>query len=306
MLLAGGMNFGVEIKTDGVLVVGFGGETPKDGRKSVAYQAGLRLNDMILSVNGKKVARSRDITDTVAKGNGAPIEIVCLRKGEEMHFTVTPVCENGAYKIGVWLRDSSAGIGTVTFIDPDTGAFGGLGHGISDPESGSILPVRSGEIKDVVITGIQKGQRGTPGELKGYLGREKTGLLAKNCPSGVYGILDRLPSGGRLMKIAGKSEVKAGDATILATLDGETVEEYTIKITELHRENSETKCFSVLVTDPRLIEKTGGIVQGMSGSPIIQNGCLVGAVTHVLIKEPTRGYGIYIENMLQSLPEVVK
>ena len=302
----GGMNFGASMATDGVLVVGVG-ENGKDGKDSPAFQAGIRRGDVILRINGKKTATVTDVTNYLKSADGTPLKITCLRKNAEKTFTVQPKKDaDGSCKIGVWLKDSSAGIGTVTFIDPETLAFGGLGHGISDPSGGNLLPLLRGSVTDAVITGIQKGERGAPGEMKGYLSNGKTGTLLKNCKTGVYGVFAALPEGCRRVTVARAGEICVGDASILTTLDGAKPEEYTIRITELHTENSESKSFSVEVTDARLLGKTGGIIQGMSGSPILQNGKLVGAVTHVLVKDPTRGYGILIENMLSSLPEGLK
>ncbi len=307
MLLAGGMNFGVEFTTDGVLVVATGEAGEKEKTASPAYRAGIRTGDIIRTVNGKRVLRATDITEAVRMSGGRPMQIICLRKGEQKEFSVTPKKGgDGGYKIGVFLRDKSAGIGTVTFIDPDTLAFGGLGHGISAPEGGGIFPVTGGIVTDAHVTGVRRGECGAPGEMQGTLGREKRGILLSNCETGVYGVFRTLPKGGRLLPVAQKGEITLGDATILSTLDTGSVQEYAVRITEIDEENLGTKCFHLEVTDERLLEKSGGIVQGMSGSPVLQNGKIVGAVTHVLIKDPRRGYGIFIENMLHSMPEVVQ
>ncbi len=307
MLLAGGMNFGVEFTTDGVLVVSVGDPKQKEKESSPAYRAGVRTGDLIRKVNGKKVTKAEEITEAVRLSEGAPVKLSCLRKGEQKEFTVTPKkAGDGSYKIGIFLRDKSAGIGTVTFIDPDTLAFGGLGHGITAPDNGGIFPVTGGIVTDAHISGVRRGESGSPGEMQGALGREKRGILLSNCETGVYGVFRSLPKGGRLLPIGRAEELSVGPATILSTLDTGEVTEYTVNITEVDRENRTTKCFMLEVTDKRLLEKSGGIVQGMSGSPVLQNGKLCGAVTHVLIKDPRRGYGIFIENMLASAPEVVQ
>lgn len=305
-LYLGGMNFGASMATDGVLVVGVG-DNGKSGKDSPAYAAGVRTGDVILRINGVKTASVTDVTDFLKQSDGKSVKLTCLRKNAEKSFTVTPVRgEDGGYKLGVWLKDSSAGIGTVTFVDPETLAFGGLGHGISDPSGGNLLPLLRGNVTNAVITGIQKGEKGAPGEMKGYLSGDKTGTLLKNCKTGVYGVFTCLPEGCREVPVARSGEIRAGEATVITTLDGAAPTAYQIRITELHPDNGESKSFSIAVTDPRLLDKTGGIIQGMSGSPILQNGKLVGAVTHVLVKDPTRGYGILIENMLSSMPEGLK
>ena len=201
--------------------------------------------------------------------------------------------------IGVFLRDSAAGIGTVTFIDKETGLFGGLGHGICDPDTGAPVSIRRGEVRRAVITGILRGSAGKPGEMRGHLDKEKVGALVKNDACGVFGVFTECPV-SREVEIAYRHEVKEGNATLYTTLDGECVTPYTVKISAIDREATGNKCFTVTVTDAALLAKTGGIIQGMSGSPIIQNGKLVGAVTHVMINDPTTGYGIFIENMLNA------
>ena len=299
VLLLGGMNFGTKLVTDGVIVVGFG-ESGTSGKPTAAERAGIRLSDAILSVNGKKMLSASNVADAVKASEGKPLSFVCRRKGELLTFSVTPDATDNGYRIGTWLRDSSAGIGTVTFIDPQTMAFGGLGHGICEAGTGELLPVLRGSITDAVITGITRGAPGSPGEMKGHLGKKKCGTLLTNTECGLFGFLSTVPEGCRLITVADPSEVKTGEATLITTLDNGTPTEYKIRITAIGEKDSKTKSFSIRVEDERLIEKTGGIVQGMSGSPIIQNGKLIGAVTHVLVGDPTAGYGIFIENMLNA------
>lgn len=306
MLLAGGMNFGARLATDGVLVVGFG-ENGSDGRASAAYRAGVRLSDAILSINGKRMLTSNDVSAAVDASEGKPLTLLCRRKGETLSFTVTPEKgDGGKYKIGTWLRDSSAGIGTVTFIDPKTLAFGGLGHGICDPSTGEVIPVARGAVTDAVITGIQRGSAGAPGEMKGYLGKKKCGTLLTNTECGLFGILSDLPKGATLLPVGRPSDVTCGEATLLSTLDSGEVTPYKIQITAVGQRDTKTKSFSIKVEDEALLAKTGGIIQGMSGSPIIQNGKLVGAVTHVMVNDPAAGYGIFIENMLTAMPSILQ
>ena len=299
VLLLGGMSFGTRIVTDGVLVVGFG-ENGTDGKPTAAERAGIRLSDAILSVNGKRTLSANDVAEAVKASGGKPLSLVCRRKGECHTFSVTPDATDNGYRIGTWLRDSSAGIGTVSFIDPQTLAFGGLGHGICEAGTGEIIPILRGSITDAVITGITRGAPGAPGEMKGHLGKEKRGTLLSNTECGLFGFLTSVPEGCRLITVAKPSEVKTGEATIVTSLDNGAPTEYKIRITAIGEKDSKTKSFSIRVEDERLIEKSGGIVQGMSGSPIIQNGKLIGAVTHVLVGDPTAGYGIFIENMLKA------
>jgi stage IV sporulation protein B len=205
------------------------------------------------------------------------------------------------YKTGVWIRDSGAGIGTLTFIIPETGEFGGLGHGICDGETGELIPMSRGTVLDVKISSVKRGVAGTPGELKGYFGTQKLGALTENTDCGVYGKLTQIPGQcSRRISIGTRDELCEGSASVVCTTDGGEPREYKIDITHIKRDAVGSKCFVIEITDPELIERTGGIVQGMSGSPIIQNGKLVGAVTHVLINDPTTGYGIFIENMLDA------
>ena len=196
----------------------------------------------------------------------------------------------------------------MTYIVPSTGAFGGLGHGICDGESGTLVSMTRGVVSDVTVSGVQKGVSGKPGELKGYFGAEKTGTLLKNTDCGVFGVFSHIPtcSPMQALPIATPAEVKEGEAYIFCTLDGGKPCKYSVNISQIDRSATGPKCFTVKVTDPALIAKTGGIVQGMSGSPIVQNGKLIGAVTHVLINDPTTGYGIFITNMLAQMPELMK
>jgi stage IV sporulation protein B len=218
---------------------------------------------------------------------------------------VKSVSEN-RYKTGLWVRDSGAGIGTVTFILPETKAFAGLGHGICDGDTGELIPMQRGQVTDVTVSGIERGEAGDPGAIKGYFAPGKTGALLGNTECGVYGVFAELPEEvSAKLPVGTRQELREGDATILCALDNGKVGQYKVKITSIDRAATGSKCFTLTVTDPALIEKTGGIVQGMSGSPIIQNGKLMGAVTHVLISDPTAGYGIFIENMLREMPGIL-
>ncbi|MBE6695366.1 MAG: SpoIVB peptidase [Ruminococcaceae bacterium] len=308
MLCPGGSTFGVKMMTNGVVVAGTT-EISVDGKTvRPAYDGGLREKDIIIKIDGSNVKSVSDVTSRIELSEGKPLTFVCLRDGKEITLTLKPVYskESEKYKLGIWVRDNTAGIGTLTFIDPDDGMFGGLGHGIYDIDTGELLPLSRGIVTDVSVTGIIKGTAGKPGEIRGYLKQNKTGALLTNCDCGVFGVFAPMPKINKesLLPIAFKGEVKCGPAKIRCTLDEGGTKEYGIEIMNINHDSEGTKCFTVHVTDSALLEKTGGIVQGMSGSPIIQNGKLVGAVTHVLINDPTTGYGIFIENMLNQMGDL--
>ena len=297
-LCLGGNTFGVRLLTEGVLVVSVNETEPIHP----AYDAGIRPADMIVKMNNQPIKRVDDVGKVLSECGGNAVEVTCIRGGKRECFTLVPHYEkeNDTYKAGIWIRDSLSGIGTVTYYHPETGEFGGLGHGICDIDTGALVPIAGGMVLDVSVTEIVKGEAGKPGELRGFLKHQKKGSLQKNCECGVFGILFPIPENGKRVEVAKAGEIHVGKATIVTALEGEAPQEYEIKITEIHTDAKTSKCFSITVTDPTLSAKTGGIVQGMSGSPIIQNGKLVGAVTHVLVGDPTRGYGIFIENMLNA------
>lgn len=302
-LIPGGMNFGVRMLTDGVMVVGLSEVTSGGKVCNPAADAGIKEKDVITEIDGKKVSSVAELTALFEASGGREVRVTCRRGEEKKEFCITPVRADadGKYKTGIWVRDTSSGIGTVTFIVPGTGAFGALGHGICDPDTGALSPLSRGTVTDVVISNIVKGSVGTPGELRGYLCGEKKGTVISNTDCGVYGVLSNYREGNAI-PVAPASEVRTGKASIYCTLEDGKRQEYEIEITSLNQKGK-TKSFTVKVTDPALLEKTGGIVQGMSGSPVLQNGKLVGAVTHVFIHDPTGGYGIFIENMLDEMPQ---
>ncbi len=300
-VILGGIPFGVKFSTAGVVVVGFSDIDDLPKTQNPAYLAGLRPKDIITKVNGEKISDAQELTSKVEDSGGKSISLTYRRGGAEKTVNIVPVYSSTEckYKTGVWVRDSGAGIGTVTYIMPDTLEFAGLGHGICDGETGELIPISGGVVMDVSINSIKKGVSGAPGELKGYFGTNRMGILYSNTDQGVYGKFTDLPRGcSETIKIGPRSEICDGEAYIACTLDGGTREQYKIDISSINRESIGSKCFVIKIKDERLISKTGGIVQGMSGSPIIQNGKLVGAVTHVLINDPTTGYGIFIDNML--------
>ena len=322
----GGMPFGVKFYTEGILVVGFCDvdvTTNGGGCRNInpARNAGLKLRDVIVGVNGEVPVSAASLTKAVEESGGKPVTLTVKRydsraearktdkaPATELTVTVTPAysASENRYKTGLWVRDSGAGIGTVTFIIPGSKAFAGLGHGICDSDTGKLIPMQKGQVTDVTVSGVEKGEAGDPGAIKGYFAPGKTGSLLGNTDCGVYGLFSTLPSSAtRKLPVGSRKDVQEGDATLLCTLDNGKIGEYKIKITSIDRNATGSKCFTVSVTDPALIEKTGGIVQGMSGSPICQNGKIVGAVTHVLISDPTAGYGIFLDNMIREMPGIM-
>ena len=306
-LYVGGIPFGVRFTTQGVLVVGYRDVACGQKSENPARAAGICPGDCIYKMNGKSIDTAAALSAEIAKHPTNGIEICYLREGEERCTHLVPLTdEQGVARVGLLVRDAGAGIGTVTFVTEEN-TFGGLGHGICDGECGALIPLAEGGVMPVRIHALRKGTRGTPGELKGQLSSERIGSLSQNTPCGVFGTFERRPSlpAGKL-PIAYKDEVHDGAVTLWCTLEDNVPHEYTAEISAIHREANGNKCFTVHITDPTLIAQTGGIVQGMSGSPIIQDGKLVGAVTHVLIGDPTTGYGIFIENMLENMARSLK
>ena len=294
---AGGVPFGIKFSTKGAVVIGF-----EDEAKNPAYKAGLRLHDTITKVNGQEISSAAQLSSIVESRED--IELTYIRAGKEnkVKFKAKYSDSEKKYTLGIWLKDSGAGIGTLTYVMND-GSFGGLGHGICENETGELTPILNGSVLGVTINGLAKGQRGVPGELKGYFNSSKTGTIYKNTEVGVFGALVDIPNEikGQSYSLGLKDEIKEGRAKVICTLDDNVRREYDIEICAINRNAQGNKCFSVKVTDGDLLAKTGGIVQGMSGSPIIQNGKLVGAITHVLVNDPTTGYGIFIENMISQM-----
>ena len=283
-LIPSGKLFGLRLKTDGVIVVSVENESASM----------LRAGDMITEADGKKVSSARQLCELLPEKSEVTLTI--LREGKR----VEQRCAVSEGKLGVTVRDSALGIGTVTYIDPETSTFGGLGHGITDAASGELIPIIGGDVTDVTLGGVTRGEVGKPGELCGVLRQNDKGDVALNHPTGVFGSLDSSECVGTPLPIAYRNEVHEGDAEVLCTVrQGKTLS-YHVKIRDIDPSSTTGKSFIVEVTDPALIALTGGIVRGMSGSPIIQNGKLVGAVTHVMINDPTTGYGIFIENMLNA------
>lgn len=284
-LIPGGMAFGVRFDMAGVLVVGFCDVDTKSGNVCPASQAGLREGDVIKSVDGKQMQGAGALIDAVGQSEGNEVSVTFNRSGVEKTVKICPKysVSESKYKVGVCVRDSGAGIGTVTYIYPSTYAFAGLGHGICSSD-GRLVQMTRGAVCDVNVSGVKKGVAGTPGEIKGIFGTQKLGTLIGNTCCGVYGMFSECPSGAsEAIEIGTRSEVKNGSAYIMCTLDSDGIGKYGVEISSIKHDEHGSKCFIVTVNDGKLIEKTGGIVQGMSGSPIIQNGKLIGAVTHVCV-----------------------
>ena len=303
-LYPGGTPFGVKFMTEGVLIVGFCDVDTASGRTNPSSAAGLSVGDRIIAVNGKRICGLGELSRIVESSGGKSISLTYRRGGNEHTATLTPAysLSEGCYKTGAYVKDNGAGIGTVTYIVPNSLEFGGLGHGICESDGGKLVPISRGAVVNVGIDGVEKGKSGTPGELRGHFKSGKSGSLLQNTDCGVFGVLATLPEGlpSEPLYLGLRDEVKEGRAYIWSTLEGNVPRRYEIEISNIDRSAAAGKCFSVKVTDKALIDASGGIVQGMSGSPIIQNGKLIGAVTHVMINDPTAGYGIFIENMLNA------
>ena len=303
-----GTPFGVKMFSEGALIVGFSDVDRADGgTANPAKAAGLHLGDRVVCI-GETVTENNDaVKAALDAAQGAEVEVIYIRGGEQLQTTLTPAWDAtaGQWRAGMWVRDSSAGVGTMTFVDRQLGVFAGLGHPISDSDTGESVALRSGEIVACSIVGCTSGTIGSPGELKGkFLGTHALGSIGINGPNGVYGTL-RTALPGETRELAFAQEVVPGEAEIWATTEGEAPRAYKVRIEKVNDADPRRNMI-LRVTDPALLAKTGGIVQGMSGSPILQNGRLVGAVTHVLVNDPTRGYGIFAQTMLEQAQQAAK
>jgi stage IV sporulation protein B len=302
-LIPVGAAVGIQIKTDGVMVVDVAAVETDDGSVCPAGDAGILPGDVIVMLGGIETHTAADLTAAVASLSGEPTSVTVERGDRTIQFTVTPALEhNGSPRLGLWLRDGIAGVGTITFIDPETGMFGALGHGVSDIKTGMLLPLSSGNVCRAQIASVKPGKAGEPGELCGNINfSDIVGSIENNTPSGIFGAMAASFSHNAAVPVADDSEIVSGPATILATVSGEDIETYAVEISRTVLGGSDGRSLLVHITDQKLLNMTGGIVQGMSGCPILQNGKLVGAVTHVLVSDPTRGYGITISRMLDEL-----
>ena len=283
-LIPGGDIFGVRISEGKVTVI--------EDNAAV----GVRQGDIIRKVEGQKVSTVSEVREIVESDEDGIITLSLSGSSGECDLKINTGEER---RLGISIRDGAAGIGTVTYIDPNNHSFGGLGHGICEPDTKRVIEISSGVVSGVILGGIEKGEKGHPGELRGILTNKREGEISKNTSVGVFGRLEgRKTDTASALPIGKASEVHAGAAKIISTVKNGRKAEYSVEIFEVDKTQTGSKCFKVKVTDPTLLALTGGIVKGMSGSPIIQDGKLVGAVTHVLVGDPTVGYGIFIENML--------
>lgn len=300
-LIPGGNLVGIRLKTDGVLVVGTECFDTFSGSASPADDAGIMVGDTLKTVEDIKISDNSQLSEIIASSGGNPLDVEIIRNGEVIALTLTPEISavTGDYKCGLWIRDSTGGIGTLTYCDAENGSFGSLGHGIYDSDTGKIIPTEKGEICDVTLNGVTKGTNGTAGELRGVITGDSYGNIISNNENGIYGNLDIISGSLDILPVAFPDEVTTGKAEIISTVRDNKTEKFEIEIERINK-SAENKNFIIKVTDEELLGITGGIVQGMSGSPIIQNGRIVGAVTHVFVNDPTRGYGIFIDNMLNA------
>ncbi len=297
-LIVSGELIGLKIFNRGLIVTNLAPVLSNGNETSPAQKAGLLPGDIVLEINGKIPKTSQEVSSLLTDNT----TITFKRDNKIKTVTLSPALDDsdGKPKLGLWVRDSSAGVGTMTYVNPENLTYGALGHGISDCDTGIMFDIATGSIEKSHVISITKGKRGVPGQISGsFSGTDEiSGTVVKNCEAGIFGdIFPHSNIGGQTYPIGVMSQVKTGDATILSTIDGET-KEYAINILRSMPYGTTSKGLSIEITDPELLSKTGGIVQGMSGSPIIQNGKIIGAVTHVLVNDPTRGYGIFIENML--------
>ncbi|MBU5426653.1 SpoIVB peptidase [Tissierella pigra] len=308
-LIPGGNAIGVRLNTKGVLVVAVTDVIDVNGeRKSPAKDAGLKVGDSILEINGTKVTDAQHVVNVLNDLKDTTVEILVQRNKAEFLTKSIPVksIQDNCYRLGIWVRDKTSGIGTLTYYNKETNEFGALGHGIVDTDTGGLLSVEKGKIMNAKISKIEQGKKGTPGEIRGvfYETKNLLGDISINSPYGIYGTINEENLNFNLSEpipIGFKEEVKEGKAYILSTVDDNKVEKFEIEITKIQQQSkADQKSMIVKITDSRLLDKTGGIVQGMSGSPIIQDDKLIGAITHVFVNDPTKGYGIYIEWMLEQ------
>ena len=292
-IVLGGDAVGIKLLATGVLVVGV-------DRQDI----GIEIGDIILEVNGTKIESNDELIKFVNESNGDNLDLKMNRQGKEFNISVTPNYDNlsNAYKLEMWVKDSSAGVGTITFYDKKSGKFGALGHAVTETKENYILPITSGGITKTEIYSVKKGIAKVPGELKGTLTNDTLGDISGNTDKGVYGkVYDTSSINKESIEVLPKSKIKEGKASIFCTLDDNEIKEYNIEIEKVLLTSSGNKNMIIKITDEKLLEKTGGIIQGMSGSPIVQDDKLVGAITHVFLNDPTKGYGVFIENMIEDM-----
>ena len=307
VLIPGGQSIGIKMDVKGVLVVGLEEIETEDSIVNPGLEAGVQIGDIILSINGQNVYYANEVSEIVKNSNGT-IDVVILRGEEQINCNIKAAkdFDSKEYKLGIWVKEKIAGIGTLSYYDPDANMFAALGHGIYERKTNLLVNPGSGQLLKTEVKSIKEGVDGVPGEIRGVFCDEdqSIGAVVTNSEYGIYSVgtnIDGIDL-AEPIPIAKKEQIKTGKAYILTTIEGDTVEKFDIEIEKVNKQDKiEGKGIEIRVVDDRLLERCGGIVQGMSGSPIIQDGKLVGAVTHVLVNDPTRGYGIFIENMLDVL-----
>lgn len=302
-----GNAIGMKLYTEGVLVVGM---SEIEGRKPYE-NSGIKEGDRIVQINKKQIDNTDDLVEAVNQSNGQKMSVKYIRNEKTITTSIEPVKDkNNQYKMGLWVRDAAAGVGTLTFYEPSSSMFAALGHGILDIDTSELIKIANGELVTTSILSITKGSKGNPGEIRGTIENGyNIGKINKNTNFGVFGKLDKTPylniQNKNEMEVALREEIKTEKAEIICELENGKVEHYNIKIQKVFTNNNkDNKSMLIKITDERLIEKTGGIIQGMSGAPIIQNGKFVGAVTHVLVNDPTMGYGVFADIMIKQMKEV--
>jgi stage IV sporulation protein B len=306
MVVPVGRTVGIKLFSRGVMVVGLADVTTQQGEESPARQCGLRTGDIITHIDGQQVDTIEQVQALLQSAGGETLAIQLTRGGRQVETQAAAVqcMSDGSYRLGAWIRDSMAGIGTITYYDPESGKFAALGHGINDVDTKLLMPLESGGVMGASVTDVQKGEKGTPGALHGSFDlSHDLGTLYANSDCGVFGVADADDErfSAQPVPVAQASEVKVGDAVLLTNVEGEQVESFSVEILRVYRcTGQDSRSMMIRVTDPDLLARTGGIVQGMSGSPILQDGKLVGALTHVLINDPTCGYAVFAETMLDA------
>ena len=307
-VIPGGELVGIKLKTDGVLIVGTETFESEIGSVSPAKEAGVEIGDVLLSVNQTSITDNSTLTQAIENSGGAPVSLTLLRDNTKITLALQPQksIETNQYKGGLWVRDCVCGIGTLTYTDISTGSFASLGHGIYDADTKKLVPSTSGELLSAKLCGVTKGKSGAAGELSGAFGNTQYGNLRLNCDKGIYGFVTVLASNEKSIPVAFPNEVHTGSAQIITTAADGQKKCYDIKIEKTDPCSTDNKSMIIKITDNELINTTGGIVQGMSGSPIIQDGMLVGAVTHVFLNNPQKGYAIFAQTMIDTARTISK